>query len=63
MKKEERLYLNAAEIAEILGISLGSAYRIIRQLNVELAKDGFIVIAGKLPRRYFEKRWYGGCGA
>lgn len=63
MKQETKLYLDAAEISKLLGISLGSAYRIIRQLNAELAKDGFIVVAGKLPCRYFEKRWYGGCGA
>ena len=25
----------------------------------ELEKEGFLVIAGKVPRRYFEKRWYG----
>ena len=22
-------------------------------------KEGFLVIAAKVPRRYFEKRWYG----
>ena len=27
--------------------------------NQELEKEGFLVIAGKVPRRYFEKRWYG----
>ena len=24
-----------------------------------IEKNGFLVIAGKVPRRYFEKRWYG----
>ena len=28
-------------------------------LQQELEKNGFLVIAGKVPRRYFEKRWYG----
>ena len=35
------------------------AYKLIRKLNQELEKEGFLVIAGKVPRRYFEKRWYG----
>ena len=32
---------------------------LIRKLNQELEKEGFLVIAGKVPRRYFEKRGYG----
>lgn len=63
MKQETKLYLNAMEISSMLGISLGTAYRIIRQLNVELGKKGYIVISGKLPKRYFEERYYGGFGA
>lgn len=59
MKKENKIYITAAELAEMLDVSLGHAYKIIRRLNQELAKDGYIVIAGKVPKRYFEKRWYG----
>ena len=47
------------ELAEMLGVSVGHAYKLIRKLNQELEKEGFLVIAGKVPRRYFEKRWYG----
>ena len=47
------------EVAEELGVSVPYAYKLIRKLNQELEKDGFLVIAGKVPRRYFEKRWYG----
>ena len=32
---------------------------IATQTLMELEKEGFLVIAGKVPRRYFEKRWYG----
>jgi hypothetical protein len=39
----------------MLDVSVGHAYK----LNQELEKEGFLVIAGKVPRRYFEKRWYG----
>ena len=59
MEKDNKIYITAAEVAESLGVSLGMAYKIIRQMNQELSKQGYIVIAGKCPRRYFEKKWYG----
>lgn len=59
MTKENKIYITASELAEMLDISIGHSYKIIRQLNMELMKDGFLIIAGKVPRRYFEKRWYG----
>ena len=59
MTIENKIYITASELAEMLGVSVGHAYKIIRKLNHELEKNGFLVIAGKVPRRYFEKRWYG----
>lgn len=59
MAEENRIYITASELAEMLGVSVGHAYKIIRKLNQELAEQGFLVIAGKVPRRYLEKRWYG----
>ena len=59
MTVENKIYITASELAEMLGVSVGHAYKIIRKFNQELEKNGFLVIAGKVPRRYFEKRWYG----
>lgn len=59
MTIENKIYITASELAEMLGVSVRHAYKIIRKLNQELEKNGFLVIAGKVPRRYFEKRWYG----
>lgn len=28
-------------------------------MNEELKAQGYIVVSGKVPIRYFEKRWYG----
>ena len=61
MAENNKIYITANELAEMLGVSVGHAYKLIRKLNQELEKEGFLVIAGKVPRRYFEKRWYGGC--
>lgn len=59
MIADDKIYITAKELAEMLDISAGHSYKIIRRLNKELEKDGFLIIAEKVPRRYFEKRWYG----
>lgn len=51
-------YLSATDIADIMEVSKGHAYKIIRILNDELSANGFIVVAGKVPRKYFEERCY-----
>jgi sugar-specific transcriptional regulator TrmB len=51
-------YLTVTDIKEILGISASKAYVIIRQLNNELKSKGYIVIAGKLPKKYFFEKYY-----
>lgn len=56
---KERNYVTANELAETLGVSTGQAYKIIRRLNNELDKKGFITVSGKCPRRYLEEKWYG----
>ena len=59
MATENKIYITANELSEMLGVSVGHSYKIIHRLNQELEKEGFLVIAGKIPRPYFEKRWYG----
>lgn len=59
MNTQEKTYITATELSEKLGISVGQAYKIICELNAELKKQGYITVAGKCPRRYIEKKWYG----
>ena len=59
MNTQEKTYITATELSEQLGISVGQTYKIIRELNAELKKQGYITVAGKCPRRYIEKKWYG----
>lgn len=59
MNTENNIFITASELSELLEISTGHAYKIIRQLNEELQRDGYMVISGKVSRRYFEKRWFG----
>ncbi len=59
MNTSNKTFITALEISEAVGISMGYAYKIIRDLNRELKNDGYLIISGKCPRRYFEKKWYG----
>ncbi len=53
-------FIGATEAAEIMDVSLSTAYRIIKRLNNELDHKGYITIAGKVSRKYFLERLYGG---
>lgn len=45
--KQQSKFYKAADVAEILGVSQTTAYRIIRSLNQELKEQGKITIAGR----------------
>ena len=51
--------VTAQDIVDMLGVSKGHAYKIIRQLNRELEDSGYIVVSGKVPRAYCDKKFYG----
>ncbi len=55
----EDKFLNVGDVMQILGISKSAAYKIMRQINGELEKKGYITIHGKISRKYFEERFYG----
>ena len=55
----ESLFIKVDEVGELLGISRAEAYRIIKKLNSELAEKGYIVISGRVSRRYLEEQIYG----
>lgn len=57
---ENKRFLNASDVASFMGISVPMAYKIIRRLNDELSAQGFITVAGKVSRCYFEQKIYGG---
>ena len=54
-----KLFLNADEVAGMLGISKAHAYSLIRECNDELKADGYLTVAGKVPKKYFGKKYYG----
>lgn len=55
----ENKFIRVDEVAKELDVSKPYAYKIIRQLNEELKAKGFITIAGRVNRQYFNERLYG----
>ena len=56
MENNEKLMLTAEDVAKILQVKESCAYRIIRQMNTELAAMGKFAIRGRVNRRYFEQK-------
>lgn len=57
---ESKRFLSAKDIVDYMGVSTSMAYRIIHQLNDELQKQGYLTIAGRVSRVYFEEKTYMG---
>lgn len=53
-------FMRADEVAKELGVSRSYAYKLIKQLNEELRKKGYITVAGRVSRRYFNEKLYNG---
>ncbi len=58
MNMKNSLFMNAQEVADLLGTSKAYAYKLIQKLNEELAKEGYITIQGKVNRKFLKKRIY-----
>ena len=55
----ECLFIKADEVTRLLGVSQSEAYRIIKRLNEEMAAKGYIVVNGRVNRKYLEEQIYG----
>lgn len=53
------IYITAAEMPEMHGISKPNAYKLIKQMNEELDAKAYITIPGKVAIKYFEEKFYG----
>jgi len=52
-------FISAGEVANELGVSKPYAYKLVKEMNDELKKNGYITIAGRVSRKYFEEKFYG----
>lgn len=55
MENNNTAFMNVHEVAQALTISESLAYKLIKQWNIQLEKQGKFVLAGKVNRKYFEK--------
>lgn len=56
---ENTLFVTADIVAKDLGVSKPFAYKLVRQMNDELNKKGYLTVAGRVSRQYYEERFYG----
>ena len=52
----EKNFMTVDEVAEELLISKSNAYEIVRQLNAEMRKQGYLTVAGRVNTTFFHKR-------
>ena len=57
--RKRKMYLSVEDIAELLGLSVSFAYRVVERMNADLASKNFYVILGRVPTRYVEDKIYG----
>ena len=53
---ENKRFLTAQDVMEMLGVSLSYSYKLIRRLNAELEADGFVTIKGDSSKPCKRKR-------
>ena len=54
-----RQVLTAKDISEICNISESKSYQVIRQLNEELKKAGYLTFRGRVSSAFFYEKMYG----
>lgn len=58
MTECQKRFYNVEEVMAMLGVQRSKAYEVIRILNKELKAQGFIVIEGKVAKKYFDEKLY-----
>lgn len=51
--------MSAEEVAKELDCSKSHAYKLVKSMNKELAAEGYITMAGRIPKAYWAKKMYG----
>lgn len=51
--------MNTEDVAKELNCSKSHAYKLVKELNKELAEQGYITMAGRIPKAYWAKKMYG----
>ena len=57
--RKRKMYLSVEDIAELSGLSVSFAYRVVERMNDDLASKNYYVILGRVTTRYVEDKIYG----
>ena len=57
--RKRKMYLSVEDSAELFGLSVSFAYRVVERMNADLASKNYYVILGRVPTRYVEDKIYG----
>ena len=52
----EKSFMTVEEVAAELRVSKSKAYQIVRELNAELQKPGYLTVAGRVNATFFHKK-------
>jgi hypothetical protein len=55
----KNLFIRVGDMVNDLQISEPHAYKLMRAMNKELKEKGYMTIAGRLSRQYYEEKFYG----
>lgn len=56
---EKSKFIAVTEISEQLEALKSFTYKLVKKLNDELKEQGYLVVASKVSRLFFEERFYG----
>ena len=51
--------MSADDVAKELDCSKSYSYKLVKAMNKELAEQGYITMAGRIPRAYWAKKMFG----
>lgn len=54
-----KLFITVKEVSQVLQVSDQQSYKIIRSMNEELKEKGYLVVRGRVDRKYFFEHFYG----
>lgn len=52
----EKSYMTVEEVADELRVSKSKAYQIVRELNGELQKKGYLTVMGRVNTMFFQEK-------
>ena len=53
---ENKTFMTVEDVAAEMSVSKSYAYKIVKQLNAELQKMGYLTVAGRVNTNYFRKK-------